>query len=82
MLLYGLLAAYLIHRASSWPARVGIACAALAMVVLVAFSRVYLGAHYLSDVLAAAAEGAAWLTVCLTSVTTLRRHRAARQSTN
>jgi membrane-associated phospholipid phosphatase len=35
------------------------------MVLLTALSRVYLGAHYLSDVLAAIAEGVAWLALCV-----------------
>jgi len=34
--------------------------------------------HYLSDVLAAAAEGAAWLAICITAVSTLHRRRLAR----
>lgn len=41
------------------------ATVAVAMVLLTALSRVYLGAHYLSDVLAATAEGLAWLALCL-----------------
>jgi undecaprenyl-diphosphatase len=48
------------------------------MVALVAVSRMYLGVHYLSDVLAAVAEGCAWLAVCITGVSTLRRRHAAR----
>jgi undecaprenyl-diphosphatase len=48
------------------------------MVMLVALSRMYLGVHYLSDVLAAAAEGAAWLAICITAVSTLHRRRLAR----
>jgi undecaprenyl-diphosphatase len=39
----------------------------------------YLGVHYLSDVLAAAAEGAAWLAICITAVSTLQRRRIARR---
>jgi membrane-associated phospholipid phosphatase len=50
------------------------------MVLLVAFSRIYLGAHYLSDVLAAMAEGCAWLAICITASATLRRRRAARNT--
>jgi undecaprenyl-diphosphatase len=41
--------------------------AALA-ILLVAFSRMYLGVHYLSDVAAAFAEGIAWLTLCLVAL--------------
>lgn len=77
-LLYGVLACYLARRARSWQARAAIVTLACAMVLLVAGSRLYLGAHYLSDVLAAMAEGCAWLAICVTGVATLRRRQAAR----
>ena len=38
------------------------------MVVLVALSRVALRAHYPSDVLAAMAEGVAWLALCAAAI--------------
>ena len=75
---YGLLACYLVRRLRSWPARMAVMAACVLMVMLVALSRMYLGVHYLSDVLAASAEGAAWLAVCITAVSTLRRRRMAR----
>jgi undecaprenyl-diphosphatase len=75
---YGVLACYLIRRLHTWPARSAVAVAACAAVLLVALSRMYLGAHYLSDVLAAMAEGAAWLAICITAVSTLHRRRLAR----
>jgi membrane-associated phospholipid phosphatase len=37
---------------------------ALALVLAIGFSRVYLGVHYASDVLAAYSAGLAWLTLC------------------
>lgn len=77
-LLYGVLACYLTRRAHGWQARAAIVGAACAMVLLVAGSRLYLGAHYLSDVLAGMAEGCAWLAICVTGVATLRRRQAAR----
>jgi undecaprenyl-diphosphatase len=49
-------------RRALWRA-LALAGAALA-IALVAFSRMYLGVHYLSDVGAAFAEGVAWLAIC------------------
>ncbi len=76
--LYGVMAAYIVWTARRW--KIGIAAVAMAsaMVFLVALSRVYLGAHYLSDVLAAMVEGCGWLAICITASATLRRRRAAR----
>jgi undecaprenyl-diphosphatase len=75
---YGLLACYLVRRAHAWHVRALAVVGAVAMVMLVALSRMYLGVHYLSDVLAAAAEGAAWLAICITAVSTWHRRRLAR----
>ncbi len=76
--LYGVVAAYLYAQTTDWHRRLLIVAAASVLIVLVGFSRIYLGAHYLSDVLAAMAEGLAWLSLCLTVVYAiwLRRNRA------
>jgi membrane-associated phospholipid phosphatase len=58
---YGVLAAYLISKVRLWRWRALIAASAVALVALVALSRLYLGVHYLSDVVAGIAEGIAWL---------------------
>jgi membrane-associated phospholipid phosphatase len=75
-ILYGFVAIYLILLIKSWGARCIIALVTINLVLLVALSRLYLGAHFFSDVLAAMAAGMAWLALCLTAVETLRRYRA------
>jgi membrane-associated phospholipid phosphatase len=65
-LFYGVIAAYLACAARSVWMRSAIITAALLMVVLVGASRIYLGVHYFSDVLAATVEGCAWLAICIT----------------
>ena len=64
--------------------RAAIVVAAVTIVLLVAFSRIYLVVHYLSDVLAAMAEGVAWLALCYTATSTLMaryRHRHRKRQT-
>jgi membrane-associated phospholipid phosphatase len=74
---YGVLAAFLVSRTYQRSTRVAIIACAVLAVVLVGFSRVYLGAHFVSDVTAAAASSAAWLTLCLSVVHQLVRRRFA-----
>lgn len=78
---YGVLGAYLAWNVGwhgrRWKLGVAVVALASAMIALVALSRVYLGAHYLSDVLAAIVEGCGWLAICITASATLRRRRAA-----
>ena len=77
-LFYGVLACYIMIACKGWSVRLATAAFCVLMIFLVAFSRVYLGAHYLSDVLAAMASSAAWLTICITAISTLRRRSEAR----
>lgn len=76
-LVYGLLACYAVRHARAAGARVGAVALACLMVALVGVSRMYLGVHYLSDVLGGVAEGCAWLAVCITATSTLRRRAVA-----
>jgi membrane-associated phospholipid phosphatase len=70
---YGALCAFALCYLRSWLSRTLALALCIFMVSLVGFSRIYLGAHYLSDVLAAMLEGLAWLAVCLIGVGATRR---------
>lgn len=74
---YGVLAAFLVTRTYRHDLRSAAVAMAFAAVLLVAFSRIYLGAHYLSDVVAAMCSSAAWLVLCLSGVHRLVRRRMA-----
>jgi membrane-associated phospholipid phosphatase len=67
-LIYGVLAAYATTRLVAWQSRVVAVLIACSLVAVIAFSRVYLGVHYLSDVLAAASAGVTWLALCLMAI--------------
>ena len=72
---YGVLAAFLVSRFYDPRKRIAVIAGAILAVVLVAFSRMYLGAHYLSDVVAAMASTTAWLALCLTTVHAVAKRR-------
>ena len=74
-LFYGVLAAFLVSRYYDHGKRAAIVAVAIAAIATVAFSRMYLGAHYLSDVAAAASASTAWLALCLSTVHGVVRRR-------
>ena len=74
-LLYGLAVCWVFTATRSVPLRAAAVIGALGMVALVAYTRMYLGAHYLSDVAAAFAEGVAWLAICLGGFAAFWRRR-------
>ena len=73
---FGSLAVIIGHSVRSWRLRVLLGCAAAFVIILVGISRIYLGAHYFTDVIAAVAMGLAWLAFVWTGVETLRKWRA------
>lgn len=70
---YGLLA-YWIARRFPRVRRPAI-MSAVGLVLLIGFSRIYLGVHYLSDVLAGYSAGCVWLAVCVTAADFAERRR-------
>jgi undecaprenyl-diphosphatase len=74
-LLYGLLALLAWKNLKGSNARFAFVFAAGVWILLIGFTRIYLGAHYLSDVLGALAAGLLWLIFCWTAIEMIRRRR-------
>ncbi len=74
---YGLGVAWVFTRTRQLRWRIVAVVAATLAIGVVAFSRMYLGVHYLSDVGAAFAEGIAWLALCLGALQAFWKQPAA-----
>ena len=61
---------------TSWPRRVAIWTAAFSWTLLIAFSRVYLGVHWPTDVSAGAVLGALWAVLCSLVLQAVRAARS------
>jgi undecaprenyl-diphosphatase len=72
-LLYGQLALFIVPAIKNRRWRVLTVATATLFVLLVGFSRIALGAHYLTDVLAAIFFGIVWLALCLFICKPMRR---------
>jgi len=69
---YGLLAVYAATARRQFIDRRTAVFGAATMIMLVCFSRIYLGLHYLSDISAGMMEGIAWLALCTMAVRSRR----------
>jgi undecaprenyl-diphosphatase len=58
---YGVLAAILAARARGWRIKCCIWTSAIVLISMIGFSRIYLGVHYPSDVIAGYCAGAVWV---------------------
>ncbi len=62
---YGFCAYILVRTAPSWSRKVAYAVSAISLIALIGVSRIYLGVHYVSDVLAGYAVGLLWLLIAV-----------------
>jgi len=79
LVVYGMLAYFAVLTFSGRGKRAGSVGGAAVLVILIGFSRVYLGAHYVSDVIGGFAAGGAWLSAVITGWETIRRRDVASQ---
>lgn len=79
-LFYGLIALLVAHSIRGWRWRTTAFLCAILIVALIGLTRIYLGAHYLTDVLGAIAAGSLWLAFVWTAIETFRRRRKHRVS--
>jgi membrane-associated phospholipid phosphatase len=77
---YGTIGYIVARHASTRRKQIGALAAAAALVLLIGFSRLYLGVHYLSDVIAGFSLGLAWVALCVVLLELRLRLRARRQT--
>ena len=75
LIAYGMLAYFAVLVLRTWRARTAVVFGIALFVVLIGVSRMYLGVHYFSDVLAGFAVGGMWLSALITGMETIRRRR-------
>jgi membrane protein DedA with SNARE-associated domain/membrane-associated phospholipid phosphatase len=78
MALYGLLAVLVSRHVRSWTRSVAVWTAAALIVVLVGFSRLYLGVNWVTDVVGGYALGALWLVAVVATTAGMRRLQRGR----
>jgi undecaprenyl-diphosphatase len=75
VVLYGMLAYFAVLALRTWRAHAAIIVGTSLLVLLISFSRLYLGVHYFSDVVAGLAAGGVWLSTCITVMEFVRRDK-------
>ena len=73
VVLYGTLAYFAVLALRTWWARAAVVFGTSLSILLIGFSRIYLGVHYLSDVVAGFAAGGVWLSTCIMAMEFVRR---------
>jgi membrane-associated phospholipid phosphatase len=77
-ILFGLGCYVLLRETASWTVAAFVVTLSLAWCIVMAFSRLYLGVHFASDVAAGLIAGVAWVAVCASALEVVRPRRAPR----
>ena len=77
---YGTIGYIAARHATARGRQIGILVAAAGLILLIGFSRLYLGVHYLSDVIAGFSLGLAWVALCVVLLHLRLRLRTRRES--
>jgi membrane-associated phospholipid phosphatase len=72
---YGIVTYWIVCRIASWHWRMLVGLTTTALVLLIGFSQLIVGGHYVSDVLGGYAAGLVWLVLTITGVEMARRRR-------
>jgi undecaprenyl-diphosphatase len=68
LVVYGMLAFYILLKVESPVVRIAVILATVLLVLMIGISRIYLGVHYFSDVVAGYVAGVIWLTICINAM--------------
>ncbi|WP_371377605.1 phosphatase PAP2 family protein [Sporomusa aerivorans] len=75
MCFYGMVAFLIMRIIPSWRGRLTVMTLAVLLIVAIGISRIYLGVHYPSDVVAGYAAGSTWLALCVSLLMWQERQR-------
>jgi membrane-associated phospholipid phosphatase len=75
LVVYGMLAYTVGLTVKNRTSRIGLIFVTVSLVIAIGFSRIYLGAHYFSDVVAGYCAASFWLAVCISGNEIANRHR-------
>jgi undecaprenyl-diphosphatase len=78
VIMYGMLAYFGVLTVQSRRARVAIVLGGLFLVLLIGFSRIYIGAHYVSDMVGGYAAGGALLSAFIICTEMIRRRNTGK----
>lgn len=76
---YGMLALMVANNINSIHRRIAVTSFAIMLVVAIGVSRIYLGVHYPTDVVAGYTAGAMWLSFCISLLTWWKQRQAKKQ---